>query len=477
MSNSTNSARQRIAGLLDEQSFMEIGALVTARNTDFDLSQSKTPSDGVITGYGLIDGNLVYVYSQDASVLKGTIGEMHSRKIAAIYDMAMKMGAPVIGLLDCAGMRLQESVDALAAFGEIYAKQAAASGVVPQITAVFGECGGGLSVVPALSDFTFVEKEKGRMFVNSPNAIEGNHVGKLDTASAEFQAENNGCIDGIGTTEEILAAIRDLVCILPGNNAECGREDECVDDLNRTCEGLAGCKEDPRLVLAQISDSNIFMEAKACFAPNMVAGFIKLNGTTVGAVANASARYDENGEKVESFDTALTAKGCRKAAEFVNFCDAFNIPILTLTNVEGFRATECSEKNLAKSMAYMASAFAGASVPKVNIITGNAYGSAYVMMNSKALGADMAYAWEGSKVGMMDAAAAAKIMYDGQPADEISKKAKEYEELQSSVLAAARRGQVDLIIAPEDTRKYAVAAFEMLYTKGAGDPARKHVAK
>ncbi len=477
MSNSTNSARQRIAGLLDEQSFMEIGALVTARSTDFDLSQSETPSDGVITGYGLIDGNLVYVYSQDASVLNGTIGEMHSKKIAAIYDMAMKMGAPVIGMIDCAGMRLQESVDALNGFGEIYAKQVQASGVIPQISAIFGACGGGLSVVPALSDFAFAEKENGRMFVNSPNAIEGNHVGKCDTASAEYQGSNNGCIDGIGTTEEILSAIRELVCVLPGNNAECGREDECTDDLNRVCENLAGCKEDARLVLTHISDSNLFIETKKDFAKNMVTGFIKLNGMTIGAVANTAAVFDENGEKAESFESALTARGCNKAAEFIKFCDAFDIPVLSLTNVEGFAATECSEKSLAKAMARMTAAFAGATVPKVNVIIGNAYGSAYVMMNSKSIGADLVYAWDGSKIGMMDAKQAAKIMYDGESADVISEKAKAYEELQSSVQTAARRGQVDLIIAAEDTRKYAVAAFEMLYTKGSGEPVRKHTAK
>lgn len=477
MSNSTNSARQRIAGLLDEKSFMEIGALVTARSTDFDLSQSETPSDGVITGYGLIDGNLVYVYSQDASVLNGTIGEMHSKKIAAIYDMAMKMGAPVIGMIDCAGMRLQESVDALNGFGEIYAKQVQASGVIPQISAIFGACGGGLSVVPALSDFAFAEKENGRMFVNSPNAIEGNHVGKCDTASAEYQGSNNGCIDGIGTTEEILSAIRELVCVLPGNNAECGREDECTDDLNRVCENLAGCKEDARLVLTHISDSNLFIETKKDFAKNMVTGFIKLNGMTIGAVANTAAVFDENGEKAESFESALTARGCNKAAEFIKFCDAFDIPVLSLTNVEGFAATECSEKSLAKAMARMTAAFAGATVPKVNVIIGNAYGSAYVMMNSKSIGADLVYAWDGSKIGMMDAKQAAKIMYDGESADVITKKAKAYEELQSSVQTAARRGQVDLIIAAEDTRKYAVAAFEMLYTKGSGEPIRKHTAK
>lgn len=477
MSNSTNSARQRIAGLLDEKSFMEIGALVTARSTDFDLSQSETPSDGVITGYGQIDGNLVYVYSQDVSVLNGTIGEMHSKKIAAVYDMAMKMGAPVIGLIDCAGMRLQESVDALNGFGEIYAKQVAASGVVPQISAIFGVCGGGLSVVPALSDFAFVEKEHGRMFVNSPNAIEGNHVGKCDTACAEYQGSNNGCIDGIGSTEEILSAIRELVCVLPGNNAECGREDECTDDLNRVCENLAGCKEDARLVLRHISDSNLFVETKKDFAKNMVTGFIKLNGVTVGAVANNTAVFDENGEKAESFEPVLTARGCNKAAEFIKFCDAFDIPVLSLTNVEGFSATECSEKTLAKAMARMTAAFAGATVPKVNVIMGNAYGSAYVMMNSKSIGADLVYAWDGSKIGMMDAKQAAKIMYDGESADVITEKAKAYEELQSSVQTAARRGQVDLIIAAEDTRKYAVAAFDMLYTKGSGEPVRKHTAK
>lgn len=476
MSNTTNSARQRIISLLDEKSFMEIGALVTARNTDFNLQQSQTPSDGVITGYGLIDGNLVYVYSQDASVLHGTIGEMHSKKIAAIYDMAMKMGAPVIGLIDCAGMRLQESVDALNGFGEIYAKQVQASGVVPQISAIFGNCGGGLSVVPALSDFVFME-EKGRMFVNSPNALPGNNVEKCDTADAKYQSENNGCIDGIGTETEILMQIRELVCMIPGNNAGGGREEECTDDLNRICENLENCAKDPRLVLSNIADDNLFIETKADYAKNMVTGFIRLNGMTVGAVANGSAVFDENGEVKETFEKGLSARGCNKAAEFIQFCDAFDIPVLSLTAVEGFAASLCSEKNLAKAMAHMTAAFANATVPKVNIIVGNAYGSASVMMNSKSIGADLVYAWENSKVGMMDAALAAKLMYEDESAEVVAQKAKEYEELQSSVQTAARRGLVDLIISPADTRKYAVAAFEMLYTKGAGEPVKKHIAK
>ena len=226
-------AAQRIYNLLDENSFMELGSLVTARSTDFNLSPEQTPSDGVITGYGLIDGNLVYIYSQDASVLNGTIGEMHAKKIAAVYDMAMKMGAPVIGLIDCAGLRLQESVDALDGFGQIYAKQAAASGVIPQIAAIFGTCGGGLSVVPALCDFVFMEKENAKLFVNSPNAIEGNRVEKCDTSSASFQSEETGIIDGIGSEEEIDAKIRELICMLPGNNQSDVYTSVCNDDLNR----------------------------------------------------------------------------------------------------------------------------------------------------------------------------------------------------------------------------------------------------
>ena len=197
-----NSAMQRIAKLVDENSFMEIGSLVTARSTDFNLAQTDTPSDGVITGHGLIDGNLVFIYSQDASVLGGTIGEMHAKKVAAVYDMAVKMGAPVIGLIDCAGIRLQESVDALEAFGMIYSQQAKASGVVPQISAVFGTCGGGLAIVPALSDFAFAEADNTKLFINSPNAIDGNRIDKCNTASAAFQSAETGMIDAVCSEDE-----------------------------------------------------------------------------------------------------------------------------------------------------------------------------------------------------------------------------------------------------------------------------------
>lgn len=474
MGNKTeNAAGRRIAAMLDAGSFVEIGEAVTARNTDFNMQEKETPADGVITGYGVIDGNLVYVYSQDVSVLNGAIGEMHAKKIARIYDMAMKMGAPVIGLIDCAGLRLQEATDALEAFGGLYLKQSMASGVIPQITAIFGMCGGGLSLIPALTDFTFME-EKGRLFVNSPNAIAGNRIEKCDTASAAFQSKEVGLVDGVKTEDEILEDIRTLICMLPCNNEEDASYDECNDDLNRVCEGIEDAFEDAAIALSQISDDQIFFETKKDFAQDMVTGFIRLNGMTVGTVANRSVVYNEEGEIAAQFDGSLSADGANKAAEFVGFCDAFNIPVLSLTNVSGFAASEYDEKHLAKAAAKLTYAFANATVPKVNVVTGKAFGSAYVAMNSKSTGADMVYAWETSEIGMMDAALAAKIMYADADADVIKVKATEYKELQSSPYAAARRGYVDTIIAPADTRKYVIGAFEMLFTKREDRPLKKH---
>ncbi len=468
-----NSASRRIAGLLDDGSFVEIGSAVTARNTDFNLQAKDTPSDGVITGYGVIDGNLVYVYSQDATVLKGAVGEMHAKKIANIYEMAMKMGAPVIGMVDCAGLRLQEAADALEAFGGLYFKQAMASGVVPQITAIFGMCGGGLAVVPGLTDFTFMEAKDGRLFVNSPNALENNEISKCDTSTAEYQSRTAGLVDGIGTEEEVLSQIRSLVCMIPANNEDDLSYEECLDDLNRACADLENAAEDTGIALATISDSNVFFETKKEYAKEMVTGFIRLNGMTIGAVANRSKVYDAEGN-AESFDKVLTVDGCKKATDFINFCDAFSIPVLTLTNVTGYEATKESEKDMAKSVAKMTYAFANATVPKVNVIVGQAYGSAYVAMNSKSLGADMVYAWPNAEIGMMDSALAAKIMYVDADAETLEEKAAAYKELQSSPLSAARRGYVDAIIEPADTRKYLIGAFEMLFTKREDRPNKKH---
>lgn len=475
MSNTTeNPAATRIAALLDPGSFVEIGGAVTARATDFNMQTKETPADGVITGYGVIDGNLVYVYSQDATVLNGAIGEMHAKKIAAIYDMAMKMGAPVIGLIDCAGLRLQEATDALHGFGSLYMKQTMASGVIPQITAIFGTCGGGLSLVPALTDFTFMENKKGKLFVNSPNALEGNRVEVCDTSSAAFQSEEAGLVDGTGSEEEIFEDIRTLITLLPANNEDNDSYDECTDDLNRTVAEIAGAAEDTAIALAMISDEHVFFETKKDYAKEMVTGFIRLNGMTVGAVANRSKVYDEEGNLAEELEDKLTVKGCKKARDFVDFCDAFSIPVLTLTNVTGFNATKCSERNIAREAAKLTYAFANATVPKVNVIIGKAYGSAYIVMNSKSIGADMVYAWPQAEIGMMDAKLAAKIMYADSDAATIQEEAEKYKELQSSPLSAARRGYVDTIIEPADTRKYVIGAFEMLFTKREERPSKKH---
>ena len=475
MSNATQSlASTRITSLLDANSFVEIGKSVTARSTDFNMAEKKAPSDGVITGYGVIDGNLVYVYSQDASVLNGTVGEMHAKKISALYDLAIKTGAPVIGLVDCAGMRLQEATDALEAFGGIYFKQTMASGMIPQITAVFGTCGGGMAVVPALTDFTFIEAKKGKMFVNSPNALDGNCTEKCDTAAADYQSKETGLIDAVESEEEILAEIRQLVSLLPSNFEDNDSFAECTDDLNRACEDIAACAGDTSIALSRIADNGIFFETKRDYGKDVVTGLLRVNGMTVGAVANRTEVYDAEGEKTEEFDGTLSARGARKAAGFVKFCDAFDIPVLTLTNVTGFNATVCSEKVMAKSIGELVHAFASATVPKVNVIIGKAYGTAYVAMNSKSVGADIVYAWDNAEIGMMDASMAAKIMYPGSEASVINEKAAEYRELQSSVESAAARGYVDTVIAPADTRKYVIGAFEMLFTKREDRPAKKH---
>ncbi len=471
---SASKARQRIEALLDENSFVEIGALVSARATDFNLKQLDTPSDGVITGYGVINDNLVYVYSQDASVMNGTIGEMHAKKIANLYDMALKMGAPVIGLIDSAGLRLQEATDALNAFGEIYMKQSMASGVIPQITAIFGTCGGGLAVIPTLTDFTFMEEKDAKLFVNAPNTLDGNSTAKCDTASAKFQSEEAGIVDFVGAEAELFGQIRELVSYLPANNEEEADYAACDDDLNRACVQAAAGAKDAVIALADIADDGVFVEVKKAYAKDMVVGFLKLNGMTVGAVANRSEIYGEDGKVAEKFDEVLSVQGCNKAAEFVQFCDAFSIPVLTLTNVKGFKATTCAEKGMAKAVARLTYAFANATVPKVNLITQKAFGSAYVAMNSKALGADVTFAWEAAEIGTMDAKLASKIMFDGEGADVIDEKAKEYAALQNNALSAAKRGYVDYIIAPADSRKYIIGAFEMLYSKREERPAKKH---
>ncbi len=473
MSNLTNSsAGKRILNLLDENSFVEIGEAVRAKSTDFVTKRADASGDGVIAGYGAIDGSLVYVYSQDSKVAGGSLGEMHARKIIRLYDLAMKTGAPVIGMLDSSGLRLEESVDALYGLGRIYAKQAELSGVVPQITAIFGECGGGLALIPELSDFVFMEGKKGKLFVSSPDSIKNNYEDKKDTASAAFQAEA-GNVDFVEEDEDkLVAKIREFITFLPSNFESEAFIGETDDDLNRASSDMSQCAADSLLALQRIADGNAFIEVKSAFAKNMITGFMRINGTTIGAVANRSSVSCDG--KSEELSKTLNIKGCNKAAGFVKFCDAFNIPILTLTNINGYCNCSHAPLSLAGAAAKLVAAFACATVPKVNVIIGEAFTTAALAMNAKSTGADFTYAWKSAKIGAIDGKHAAEILCDGESMETINKKAAEYDELQASAASAAARGIVDTLIDPEDTRKYVAGAFEMLYSKDTAVPDKKH---
>lgn len=472
MKNSSgNSAFARIQTLLDANSFVEIGACITARSTDFQLHKEETPADGILTGYGLIDGELVYIYSQDASVLGGSIGEMHSRKITALYDMALKVGAPIIGILDCSGLRLQESVDALNGLGTIWQKQAAASGIIPQISVVLGNCGGGTSLIPALSDFTFVEQTHGNLFLQSPNTIPSNSREICNTASAEWQSAHTQSIDFCGTEDELFAQIRQLIGILPANNRFSISQEPCTDDLNRLCEGFEQAASDAVLALSMLADNYEFIETKKETAGEMITGFLKLGGMTIGCVANRQTVTD--GE--QTFAPVLTAAGADKAASFIRFCDAFHLPVLTLSNVTGFESSFASEIHTPAACAALTSAYACATVPKVTVITEKSIGSAGIVMGGKPLGIDLVYAYKDSSIAPMDGMHAAKILYEKEGNRVIREKAHEYDTLYGSAVSAASRGYIDAIIEPQDTRKYLISAFEMLATKQESIKYKKHL--
>ena len=443
MTSSLTTAYGRINALLDAGSFVEIGAHVAARYS----AAGEVNGDGVATGYGTIDGALVYVYAQDPSYLGGSIGEMHAKKISKLYDLAISMKAPVIAIVDCAGVRLNEGNDSLYSFGRMFAHQAKASGIVPQITAVFGTCGGGMAVAAAMSDFVFMEND-GKLFLNSPNAVKGNYEGKCDTASAKFQSEKTGLADFVGTADEIYAGIRELVSMIPHSNTDDFSFNECSDDLNRAVAGIDSLKCKCEMI-QQIADDGKYVEVKAANADCVTTGFIKLNGNTVGVVANNSAEKE------------ICFGGCKKLIHFINFCDAFNIPLLTLVDVDGFRRNENNEKQLARGLGKLAYTFANANVPKVTLIVGDAYGTAGVVMNSKALGADLVYAWTGAKMGLMD-----KSLLEGIT-DVVDKDINDAE-------YNARRGYIDDIIVPAETRQRLVAAFEMLFSKEEDLLPRKH---
>ncbi len=435
MSNATKmSAKARIDALVDANSFVEIGADITKRSTDFNEDVKEVPADGVITGYGTIDENLVFVYSQDAEAMNGSIGEMHAKKISSLYHMAVKAGAPIIGLIDCAGIRVGESLDAIAGFGEIYLAKVSASGVIPQISAVLGSCGGGVAISAGLSDITLMDNASGALFVNSPNAILGNFKEKLDTSGAAFQAEA-GNVDIVCDSEtEVFGEIRKLIGLLPANAGMVAAGDP-KDDLNRTIDEIGFGKD----AIEAVADEGIFVELKKDFGKEMSVGLISIDGRTVGAIANSA-------------DGVLSTDGCKKAEQFIYFCDSFGLPIITFTNVSTYASDMAEEKTIAKGVADMTYAFASSDVPRINLIVGDAYGSAYLAMNSKHIGADLVLALDSANVGVMDAALAAEnLKVDKDQIEEIQKGAK----------GAARRGYVDNVIPVSDSRKHLIYALQM----------------
>ena len=329
--------------------------------------------------------------------------------------------------------------------------------MILQISAIFGNCGGGLAVFPTLTDFTLME-ESGQLFINAPNAITGNRKEVLNSASAAFQSKEAGIVDFVGNEAEVFAQIKKLTGLFPSNYKDQSKIKDCLDDLNRLCGNIQTA--DAVEILTQVADENEFIELKSDYGTDMAIGFIRLDGETVGCVANKEEK--------------ISTQGAKKAASFIKLCDAFGVGILTFTDVTGYAADLEQEKELAQAVGTMTGAFVQASVPKVNVITKKAFGSAYVSMNSKAVGADLVYAWEDAKIGMMEADMAAKIMNPGADADVLKEKAQEYEKLQSDVDSAARRGYVDTVIDPQDTRKYVIGAFEMLYTKREMQIPKKH---
>ena len=475
-------ARERINALLDEGSFIEIDAFVSHRCNEFDMPSTEAPGEGVVTGYGSIDGRLVYVYAQDFTVIGGSLGEMHAKKICKVLDMAVKAGAPIIGMNDSGGARIQEGIDALAGFGEIFLRNTLASGVVPQISVIMGPCAGGAVYSPAITDFVFMVEKTSQMFITGPQvikAVTGEDVTSDELGGAKAHASESGVAHFTAATdEECIAKIKELISYIPSNNLEGTPCDVPTDEINRVSEKLtsiipddAGKAYDIKEVIAEIVDNGKFMEYLPEFAKNIVTGFARMNGMSVGIVAN-QPMVMAGSLDVDSSD---------KAARFIRFCDSFNIPLVTLTDVPGYMPGVDQEKNgIIRHGAKLLYAYSEATVPKINVILRKAYGGAYIAMSSKHLGADMVFAWPTAEIAVMGPDGAANIIFKkeiGESSDPIAARAAKIEEYRNkfaSPYEAAKRGYVDDIIEPDSTRPRIIAALEMLLGKRETRPSKKH---
>ncbi|MBR0309023.1 MAG: carboxyl transferase [Mogibacterium sp.] len=434
----------KITDLLDPGSFMEMGERVAARFTEFYHPDSVVESDGVVTGYGTVNGNLVFIYAQDNEVMGGTFGEQHGRKIVDLYEHAIKAKAPVIGLLDCAGFRIEEGLDGLYQFAKLYKRQTEASKRIPQIVAVIGQCGGGMSIAAQLADFVYIEKDKGSIFVN-PQGVVGNAIGDNPYVMS--------LDDGTFEWPEIVENIRQVIDILPSSSDFAPDILEVSDEeLNRSCEGIEEMLGDAKAILRELSDDGKLLECRCTRGRSMFTGFIRIAGMPVGVVAC----NEFEGRK------RISAAGCNKAAKLIDLCTRFHIPLLTITDTEGYKTDSETEAFLPSAAERMLRALTASDVPKFNLVTGSIVGSAYSMMNSKGLGADYVFMWDTANVSIVDPRQATEVIF-GTWTSELEQ---QYRDTQSSAVALARHGFVDKVIAPEDSRKYLIGALQTFVNAG-----------
>ncbi len=480
--NGKQTARERLTKLFDEGSFVETGLFVKHRCTNFGMDKKEAPGEGVVTGYGTVDGRLVYAAAQDFTVIGGSLGEMHAAKIAMAQEAALKVGAPMICINDSGGARIQEGVDALAGYGRIFYNNTMASGVIPQISVIMGPCAGGAVYSPALTDFIFMVKGTGQMFITGPQvikAVTGEDVTSESLGGSMAHNGTSGCAHFSADSEdECIAQIRQLLGYLPQNNMDPAPVYPCADDLNREDAILNDIvPENPNKpydmleIIRTLADNGEVMEYQQYFARNIITAFIRLNGKSVGVIAS----------QPKAMAGCLDINAADKASRFIRTCDSFNIPLLTLEDVPGFLpGTQQEHGGIIRHGAKMLFAYSEATVPKVTVITRKAYGGAYIGMCSKHLGADMVFAWPDAEIAVMGADGAANIIFSraikaaADPAAERKAKIAEYQEAMMNPYAAAARGYVDDVIMPSETRKHIISAFEALAGKQVDRPRKKH---
>jgi propionyl-CoA carboxylase beta chain len=470
-------ARERLDILLDEGSFEEFDTYVEHNCVDFGMmDQPKIPGDGVVTGSGTINGRLVFVFSQDFTVFGGAVSERHAMKICKVMDQAMKVGAPVIGLNDSGGARIQEGVASLGGYAEIFQRNVLASGVVPQLSLIMGPCAGGAVYSPAMTDFIFMVKDSSYMFVTGPEVV------KTVTNEIVTQEELGGAVVHSSKTSvsdlaldndiEALLATRDFFDFLPASNREDAPERPCADPWDRHEHSLdtiippsANQPYDMHEVIRKTLDEGEFFELQPTFARNILVGFGRIEGKTVGVVANQPM----------AMAGVLDIDSSRKAARFVRFCDAFNIPIITFVDVPGFLpGTDQEHNGIIKHGAKLLFAYAEATVPKITVITRKAYGGAYDVMSSKHLRGDLNYAWPTAEIAVMGAKGAVEIIFRGQDAEGIAARTKEYEDRFANPFVAASRGYIDEVIYPHSTRRRIALGLRKLRNKSLENPWKKH---